>query len=119
MDTFGSRVRSLRQGRGWSQEKLSFELDVSPATVSKWETGSIEPNLRHLETFLRLFAKDGMTLDWLITGKGPGSTTSKKPRSSAENPARVAGTQDEQLLLLRYRELSAKKRKMLLGLIED
>ncbi|QWP78137.1 helix-turn-helix transcriptional regulator [Lysobacter sp. K5869] len=119
MDTFGSRLRSLRERRGWSQEKLGFELEVSSATVSKWETNRGEPNLRHLEGFLRIFAKDGMTLDWLIAGKGAGNSVTKKPRTSAENLARTAETQDEQLLLLRYRELSAKKRKMLLGLIED
>ncbi|MEH6419411.1 helix-turn-helix domain-containing protein [Pseudomonas sp. CGJS7] len=119
MDTFGSRIRSLRKTRGWSQEKLSFELDVSPATVSKWETGRIEPNLRQLERFLRIFARDGMTLEWLITGKTGGNSVSKKPRSGTETSPRNVETQDEQILLVRYRLLSSKKRKMLLGLLED
>lgn len=117
MDTFGSRLRSLREARGWTQEKLGFELDVSSVTISKWETGRIEPNLAHLEQFLRVFAKDGVSLDWLIGGKGNGS--GRKTRPATENPARTVETADEQALLIRYRLLSAKKRKSLLGLIED
>lgn len=119
MDTFGSRLRSLREARGWTQERLGFELEVTSVTVSKWETGRIEPNLAHLEQFLRVFAKDGVSLDWLIGGKGAGSGSGKKSRPTAEASARVAETADEQALLVRYRLLSAKKRKLLLGLLED
>lgn len=119
MDTFGSRLRSLREARGWTQEKLGFELDVSSVTISKWETGRIEPNLAHLEQFLRVFVKDGVSLDWLIGGKGAGSGSGRKTRPSTENSARIAETADEQALLMRYRLLPAKKRKSLLGLIED
>lgn len=116
MDTFGSRLRSLRESRGWSQETLGFELEITSATVSKWETGRSEPNLRHLEQLLRIFAKDGMSLDWLIVGKGGAS---KRPRHSTETSPRTAETLDEQALLARYRQLSAKKQKCLLGLIEN
>ena len=116
MDSFGSRLKSLRESRGWSQEKLGFELEITSATVSKWENGRSEPNLRHLEQLLRVFAKDGMSLDWLIVGKGGAS---KRPRPGTETSPRTADTLDEQALLARYRLLSAKKQRMLLGLIED
>ena len=116
MDSFGSRLKSLRESRGWSQEKLGFELEITSATVSKWENGRSEPNLRHLEQLLRIFAKDGMSLDWLIVGKGGAS---KRPRPGTETSPRTADTLDEQALLARYRLLSSKKQRMLLGLIED
>jgi hypothetical protein len=87
--------------------------------VSKWETGRAEPNLRHLELFLQVFAQDNVTLDWLIIGKKSGSTKTDKPRKGSEPSPRAADTQDEQALLARYRRLSAKKQKMLLGLLED
>ncbi|UOF15587.1 helix-turn-helix domain-containing protein [Lysobacter capsici] len=119
MDTFGSRLRGLREARGWSQEKLGFELEVTGATVSKWETSRAEPNLGHLELFLQVFAQDNVTLDWLVTGNKSGSTKIDKPRKGNEPSPRAADTQDEQALLARYRRLSAKKQKMLLGLLED
>ncbi|ALN63412.1 helix-turn-helix family protein [Lysobacter antibioticus] len=119
MDTFGSRLRGLREARGWSQEKLGFELEVTGATVSKWETGRAEPNLGHLELFLQVFAQDNVTLDWLITGKKSGSAKTDKARKASEPSPRAADSQDEQALLARYRRLPAKKQKMLLGLLED
>ncbi len=118
MDTFGSRLRGLREARGWSQEKLGFELEVTGATVSKWETGRAEPNLRHLELFLQVFAPDNLSLDWLVAG-APSGHRPDKPRKPIDPSPRAADTQDEQALLARYRRLPTKKRKMLLGLLED
>lgn len=68
---------------------------------------------------MQVFARDNVTLDWLIIGKKSGSTKADKPCKGSEPSPRAAGIQDEQALLARYRRLSAKKQKMLLGLLED
>jgi len=38
-DSFGERLRNLRQSRGLSQEQLARLLDVSFVTVNRWESG--------------------------------------------------------------------------------
>ena len=40
-----SRVRALREQRGWSQAQLADELDVSRQTVNAIETGKYDPSL--------------------------------------------------------------------------
>ena len=118
MDTFASRLRAIREARGWSQQKLGIELDVTGATVSKWETGRSEPSLHNLEIFLKVFARDNVTLDWLIAGGKSGGASSKSRKPAPPSP-KSAESQDEIALLARYRRLSPKKQTALLGLLED
>ena len=35
----GEKIMTQRKLRGWSQEELSNQLDVSRQSVSKWESG--------------------------------------------------------------------------------
>ncbi len=35
----GEEFREWRLKKGWSQVKASRELDVTPTTISRWETG--------------------------------------------------------------------------------
>jgi transcriptional regulator with XRE-family HTH domain len=107
MATFGTRLRGLRVARSWSQEKLGFELEVTGATISKWENDRSEPNLHQLTLLRQLLASDNITLDWLIAGEGD----SKAARSQKSDG-------DELMLLSRFRRLSSKKQKLLLGFLE-
>lgn len=40
-----SRVRELREARGWSQAQLGARLEVSRQTVNAIETGRYDPSL--------------------------------------------------------------------------
>lgn len=40
-----SRIRELREGRGWSQAALGERLAVSRQTVNAIETGKYDPSL--------------------------------------------------------------------------
>lgn len=40
---FGSTLVRLREGRGWSQDKLAKKVGVTPQTIAAWETGSEFP----------------------------------------------------------------------------
>jgi putative transcriptional regulator len=40
-----SRVRELREARGWSQAQLAERLEVSRQTVNAIETGKYDPSL--------------------------------------------------------------------------
>lgn len=39
----GEKIRSLRKSLGWTQEQFAEKLDISRATVSKYESGTIIP----------------------------------------------------------------------------
>lgn len=43
MTTYAKRVFELRRALGLSQESLAFRLDVSFATVNRWEAGKTRP----------------------------------------------------------------------------
>jgi putative transcriptional regulator len=52
-----SRVRELREARGWSQGQLADRLDVSRQTVNAIETGKYDPSLPLAFRIARLFGK--------------------------------------------------------------
>jgi putative transcriptional regulator len=52
-----SRVRELRERRGWSQGELAEQLDVSRQTVNAIETGKYDPSLPLAFRIARLFGQ--------------------------------------------------------------
>ena len=52
-----SRVRELREHRGWSQGELAERLEVSRQTVNAIETGKYDPSLPLTFRISRLFGK--------------------------------------------------------------
>lgn len=52
-----SRVRELRESRGWSQAALAERLDVSRQTVNAIETGKYDPSLPLAFRIARLFGE--------------------------------------------------------------
>ena len=52
-----SRVRELRERRGWSQGELAEKLDVSRQTVNAIETGKYDPSLPLAFRIAKLFAQ--------------------------------------------------------------
>ena len=54
----GQRIKEARRGRGWSQEQLSEELDVTTVYISRVERGStkkISTNWKYIECKYRIF----------------------------------------------------------------
>ena len=55
MEQFKEKVRKLREKKGWAQEDLAREIDVSLSTVQRWEGKGAKP-IRHARRELeRLF----------------------------------------------------------------
>lgn len=50
-----SRVRELREARGWSQGELAERLAVSRQTINAIETGKYDPSLPLAFRIARLF----------------------------------------------------------------
>src|SRR5688500_15866910 len=58
--SFDEQVRAVRRNLGISQEQLASILNVSFATVNRWEAGNAKPQRTQLEAFNKLL--DGATL---------------------------------------------------------
>lgn len=112
MIKFGERLRKLRTERRWSQERLGFDLGVGKATISKWENGMAEPRLCQLLAIKQLFGDEEVSLDYLIGDAGAAADPVEAPESGDGELS-----EDEQLLLVRYRRLSTRQRRSLLGLL--
>ena len=52
-----SRVRELRERRGWSQGELAEQLEVSRQTINAIETGKYDPSLPLAFRIAKLFAQ--------------------------------------------------------------
>lgn len=45
-------VKKVREIKGYSQEQLARELNVSFATINRWENGKTEPSRLALKSFV-------------------------------------------------------------------
>ena len=61
--SFAGRLRNARKEKGYSQETLAEELEVSRQSITKWETGTAFPELKKLLQLSVVLDKD---LDWLL-----------------------------------------------------
>ena len=57
------RLKNLREERGMSQQRLAIELNVSQATVSKYELEACEPDIATIRQIAQLF---GVSSDYLL-----------------------------------------------------
>ena len=61
--TFGEKLQALRKARGWSQEELATQINVSRQALSKWESSASVPDTENVIALSRLF---GVTTDYLL-----------------------------------------------------
>lgn len=59
------KIMELRKRKGYSQEELAHQMNVSRQSVSKWEAGQSTPELERLIELAELF---DVTLDELVRG---------------------------------------------------
>ena len=61
---FSEKLLQLRRQKGWSQEELAEQLQVSRQAVSRWKAGSAMPDVVNLMRIAKLFA---ISLDELVS----------------------------------------------------
>lgn len=77
--TLGEKILALRKSRGWSQEQLADELNVSRQSVSKWELGEAAPELDKIVLLSKVFS---VSTDELLNGK---TMSSQKPSHNPDS----------------------------------
>jgi transcriptional regulator with XRE-family HTH domain len=68
MNTLGQVLREARAKKGWSQERLEAESNVSQANISLYESDKVTPRLPVL---VRLCESLNLSLDSIIKDKKP------------------------------------------------
>ena len=74
--SFAGRLKISRKEKGYSQEALAEELEVSRQSITKWETGTAFPELRKL---LQISVKLDKDLDWLLCDERNELIVNRKP----------------------------------------
>lgn len=84
MQTIGEKIKELRKEKGVSQEETAFELGVSRQTVSKWESGLMQPNAESIKALSDYFAVSPVCFFG-------GENTAEKTAASQAAPAPTKG----------------------------
>ena len=74
-NSFGDRLKELRKSKKLTQVQVSEMIDVQQGTYSRWENGTLEPNLEAVVKLAKLF---DTTTDYLL-GKTIYSTLDAVP----------------------------------------
>lgn len=57
-----TKLRRLREQKGWSQMDVAHQLDISQSAYNKWEAGQAKPTLQNLQKIAEIFEVDFMDL---------------------------------------------------------
>ena len=60
MEQFRQKVKALREKKGWTQEDLAREMEVSLSTVQRWEKQGSKPTRLARRELKRLFREAGV-----------------------------------------------------------
>ena len=63
---FGSRIKSIREGKQCTQAEMAEELNCSQQTINVWENGKHTPKI---STLVKVADTYNVTIDWLLGRK--------------------------------------------------
>lgn len=111
MRGFADRLRQARIAGGLTQEQLGFAIGVTKSSISAWENERETPSFHLLP---RLSSALHRSLDELLVGT-PSSAEQAASKGDASQPPR---DEKERVLLMRFRQMPARRRTALLELME-
>lgn len=62
-EVFQIRIKAIREELGLSQVKVSAETGIHQSYLSKYENGTLEPNIEQLGTLANYYE---VSIDWLL-----------------------------------------------------
>lgn len=101
-------LRKLRDETGITQKQLAEAIGVSQQSINKYENHSIEPDI---DTMVRIADYFDTSVDYLIGNS--------LVRRRIESVSHYDLNQEEEQLLLGYRQLTKKQRRIILDTIES
>lgn len=105
-ESIGKRIAFLRKNKGFTQEELGVQLNITAQAVSKWEQGLTLPDILLLPVLGKIFA---VSIDYLLIGE---SIKDKKgPYDEAYNKEEYYWGIKESLLAKKVLEVTKTKGK--------
>ncbi|QNO15808.1 helix-turn-helix transcriptional regulator [Alkalicella caledoniensis] len=99
------RIKELRKDKKINQLKLAMDLNITQASISKYEIGAREPSLEILEKMSDYF---DVSTDYII-----GRSDIKKPILNKELK------KEEVELLYKFRKLTSRQKERLYGYLDS
>lgn len=62
-ENFPERIKKARIDAGYTQPQVAEEISISKGTISKYETGKLEPDLEKLAKLAEFY---NVSTDWLL-----------------------------------------------------
>ena len=66
METFGQRFQRLRKAKKLTQEEIASKVNLTPQSISKWETDLSAPDIMLLPKLAKIL---DVSLEELLTGE--------------------------------------------------
>lgn len=116
-NTLGSRIRQVREKKGWSRERLAKLVGCDYSSVSKYEKDERTPST---DMLTKIASSLGVTTDYLLTGElNPALTLSREDvtlagkisQLSPEDRARVEEFVEDVLVRSKIRSLDEEGQK--------
>jgi transcriptional regulator with XRE-family HTH domain len=67
-ETFASKIRKARHDTGFSLRDVAKETNIPYSTISKYETGKLEPDLEKLGILIDFY---NIPANWLLGTRNP------------------------------------------------
>jgi len=77
--SLGEKIQQLRKAKGFSQEQLADNLNVSRQAISKWETDQSSPDIEKILAISKVFS---ISTDELLENDVAGNIGESKPQSN-------------------------------------
>lgn len=97
-EAIGERIAEVRKGLGWKQPQFGDYIGVSKQSVSGYERGEVFPTI---EALTKIAQVGGVSLDWLLLGKGPRSLRDEYPTQVKEKEDHYDSISQKDRVLLR------------------
>lgn len=96
----GKLIAELRKEKGYTQQQLADQLNLSNKTISKWESGSGSPDISNLPMLADIL---GVSVDELLRGeRKPAGAEQKEPAAPAlgKQPLTPAQKKERAIIIL-------------------
>ncbi len=109
METIGERIRELRKEQQMTQPQLARTIGVANGVISFWENNINIPRGDYIALLAKTF---NVTTDYILGNENEFDIKSN------QTPLQTYYTQDEQLLIEAYRDMSPGKKKALFSMLD-
>lgn len=104
------RIAEAREARGWTQEQLANAIGTTQATIQRWESGAIDPQVSKVEAISKAL---GITIAFLLGVDQNGRETNVMAYETPANKTTALSIEECELVNM-YRRMDAENKARLI-----